>query len=72
VSGAHAFIRRHQHEAHAQAVSVGISVSTIDGASAAPAEAAVKIATPIASSRRRPKRSPSAGPVISSSANVSK
>ena len=47
------------------------SSATIDGASAAPADAAVKIATPIASSRRRPKRSPSAAPVISSTANVS-
>ena len=36
------------------------SSATIEGAIAAPADAAVKIAIPIASSRRRPKRSPSA------------
>lgn len=47
------------------------SSATIDGASAAPADAAVKIAIPTASSRRRPKRSPSAAPVNSSTANVS-
>ncbi len=47
-----------------------LSSSTL-GASAAPTEAAVKTATPIANSRRRPKRSPSAAPVRSSTAKVS-
>ena len=47
------------------------SSAKIDGASAAAADAAVKIAMPITSSRRRPKRSPSAAPVNSSTANVS-
>ena len=46
------------------------SSARIDGARAAAADAAVKIATPIASRRRRPKRSPSAAPVNSSTANV--
>ena len=41
------------------------------GASAAAAEAAVKMKIPIANNRRRPKRSPSAAPVRSSTANVS-
>ena len=41
------------------------------GASAAAAEPAVKIARPITNMRRRPKRSPSAAPVISSTAKVS-
>ena len=44
--------------------------TSIDGASAANAEAAVKIASPITNSRRRPKRSPSAAPVRSSTAKV--
>ena len=47
------------------------SSATIDGASAAAADATVKIAMPITSSRRRPKRSPSAAPVNSNTANVS-
>src|SRR3954464_13828243 len=42
-----------------------------DGASAAPADAAVKMARPITNMRRRPKRSPSAAPVSSSTAKVS-
>ena len=45
------------------------SVSML-GASAAAAEAAVKITIPIANMRLRPKRSPSAAPVSSSTANV--
>ncbi len=47
-----------------------ISAST-DGASAAAAEATVKIAIPIVNSRRRPNRSPRAAPVRRSTANVS-
>ena len=47
------------------------SSARIDGASAAAADATVKIAIPITSSRRRPKRSPSAAPVNSRTANVS-
>ena len=47
------------------------SSTPIVGASAAAAEAAVKIVIPIANSRRRPKRSPRAAPVRSSTANVS-
>ena len=47
-----------------------ISTSML-GASAAAAEAAVKIASPITNIRRRPKRSPRAAPVISSTAKVS-
>ena len=46
-----------------------ISTSML-GASAAAAEAPVKIASPITNIRRRPKRSPSAAPVISSTAKV--
>ena len=42
----------------------------MSGARAAAADASVKIARPIASSRRRPKRSPSAAPVSSSTAKV--
>ena len=41
------------------------------GASAASAEATVKMPRPITNIRRRPKRSPSAAPVSSSTANVS-
>jgi len=41
------------------------------GASAAAAEAAVKMVSPIPNSLRRPKRSPSAAPVMSSTAKVS-
>jgi hypothetical protein len=52
-------------------ITIATSSARIDGASAAAAEATVKIAMPIASSRRRPKRSPSAAPVNSSTANVS-
>ena len=48
-----------------------MSSARIDGASAAAAEETVKIARPIASIRRRPKRSPSAAPVSSSTAKVS-
>ena len=44
------------------------SRAPIEGASA---EAAVKIATPIANIRRRPNRSPRAAPVRSSTAKVS-
>ena len=47
-----------------------ISVSTL-GASAAAADATVKMPSPITKSRRRPKRSPSAAPVRSSTAKVS-
>ena len=47
------------------------SSAPIDGASAAAADASVKIASPIANIRRRPKRSPSAAPVRSSTAKVS-
>ena len=47
------------------------SRARIDGASAAAADATVKIAMPIANSRRRPNRSPRAAPVNSSTANVS-
>ena len=47
------------------------SSAKIDGASAAAADATVKIAMPITSSRRRPNRSPNAAPVNSSTANVS-
>ena len=47
-----------------------ISAST-PGASAAAADAPVKMASPTANIRRRPKRSPSAAPVSSSTANVS-
>ena len=47
-----------------------IRVSTL-GASAAAAEAVVKMPSPMAKRRRRPKRSPSAAPVRSSTANVS-
>ena len=47
------------------------SSAPIDGASAAAAEASVKMARPIENSRRRPKRSPSAAPVRSSTAKVS-
>ena len=42
-----------------------------EGASAAAAEAAVKIPTPIMNIRLRPKRSPSAAPVSRKTANVS-
>ena len=42
-----------------------------DGASAAAADASVKIPMPTANMRRRPSRSPSAAPVRSSTANVS-
>ena len=41
------------------------------GASAATAEATVKMPRPITNMRRRPKRSPSAAPVSSRTANVS-
>ncbi len=41
-----------------------------DGAIAAAAEAAVKMATPIMNMRLRPKRSPSAAPVSTNTANV--
>ena len=47
-----------------------LSSSTL-GASAAPTDATVKMPTPIANIRRRPKRSPSAAPVSSSTAKVS-
>ena len=47
------------------------SSAPIDGASAAAAEASVKIVIPIVKSRRRPNRSPSAAPVRSSTAKVS-
>ena len=47
------------------------SSAPIDGASAAAADAAVKIPMPIANIRRRPKRSPSAAPVSRSTAKVS-
>ena len=43
----------------------------VDGASAAPAEARVKRPRPITNMRLRPKRSPSAAPVSSSTAKVS-
>ena len=43
---------------------------SVDGASAASAEAAVKIVTPIMNMRLRPKRSPSAAPVSRKTANV--
>ena len=46
------------------------SVSTF-GASAAAIEPSVKTPMPIEKTRRRPKRSPSAAPVSSSTANVS-
>ena len=45
--------------------------ASIDGASAARADAPVKMPTPIPNIRLRPKRSPSAAPVISSTANAS-
>ena len=44
---------------------------SIDGASAAAAEAAVKMPRPITNRRRRPNRSPRAAPVIKSTAKVS-
>ena len=44
--------------------------ASIDGASAAATEPTVKMPTPIEKTRRRPKRSPSAAPVSSSTANV--
>ena len=47
------------------------SSAAIDGASAAAAEASVKMPSPIANMRRRPKRSPSAAPVRRSTAKVS-
>ena len=47
------------------------SSAPIDGASAAAAEASVKIVSPIVNMRRRPNRSPSAAPVRSSTAKVS-
>jgi hypothetical protein len=47
-----------------------ISVPVL-GASAAPADAAVKIARPMTNIRRRPNRSPSAAPVSSSTAYAS-
>ncbi len=47
-----------------------LSAST-DGASAAATEASVKMPTPIAKTRRRPKRSPRAAPVRSSTAKES-
>ena len=47
------------------------SATSIVGASAAAAEAAVKMLRPIVNIRRRPKRSPSAAPVSSSTAKVS-
>ena len=47
-----------------------LSASTV-GASAAPIEPSVKMPTPMAKTRRRPKRSPSAAPVRRSTANVS-
>ena len=50
-------------------LAVGLFIFT--ASSAAAADAAVKIATPTASSLRRPNRSPSAAPVSSSTANVS-
>jgi hypothetical protein len=43
----------------------------IEGASAAAAEAPVKIVSPTANSRRRPNRSPSAAPVSRKTAKVS-
>ena len=46
------------------------SSAMIDGARAAAAEETVKIPSPIASIRRRPKRSPRAAPVRSSTAKV--
>ena len=45
--------------------------ASIEGASAAAAEAAVKMARPTMNIRRRPKRSPSAAPVRRNTANVS-
>ena len=45
--------------------------TSIEGARAAAAEASVKIPRPITNRRRRPKRSPSAAPVMSSTAKVS-
>ena len=51
----------------ARATSSAVAV----GASAAAAEASVKMPMPIENIRRRPKRSPSAAPVSSSTANVS-
>ena len=47
-----------------------ISAST-EGASAAATDAAVKMPSPIAKSRRRPKRSPRAAPVRRKTAKVS-
>ena len=44
---------------------------SVDGASAAAADAAVKMPTPRMNSRFRPKRSPSAAPVSRKTANVS-
>ena len=46
------------------------SSAPIDGASAAAADETVKSVSPIASSRRRPKRSPSAAPVSRKTAKV--
>jgi len=46
------------------------SSAPIEGATAAAADAAVKIAIPAASIRRRPKRSPRAAPVNSNTAKV--
>ncbi len=45
--------------------------NSTDGASAAAIEPSVKMPTPMVNIRRRPKRSPSAAPVSSSTANVS-
>ncbi len=44
--------------------------TSLDGARAAAAEAAVKMARPMTKMRRRPKRSPSAAPVSSRTAKV--
>ena len=45
--------------------------NSTDGASAAAIEPGVKMPMPSTNTRRRPKRSPSAAPVSSSTANVS-
>ena len=45
--------------------------ASVEGASAAAAEAAVKSPIPIRNMRRRPKRSPSAAPVSRKTANAS-
>ena len=66
----HATVESLEWTVNAYTLTFAISTPAV-GASAAAADASVKIPRPITSMRRRPKRSPSAAPVRRSTAKVS-